>query len=178
LKVSLAYLNARYTKYDQAAAPFGTSILIPDATALTATVVNGVTIAPIGQRRLFAAGYNCGFIPGTGGAGQPGAAYGCDLSGNKIAHSPDFSGSVSAQYDIDLGGAGTLSPYAQLNFSSSFFGQPINSILDKQQGFVTNVTNKSTATRFVYGSGGALQAGGHRASCASMTAIMAALYFM
>jgi iron complex outermembrane recepter protein len=178
LNASLAYLNARYTKYDQAAAPFGTTILIPDATALTATVVNGVTIASIGQRRLFAVGYNCGLIPGTGGTGQPGAAYGCDLSGNKIAHSPDFSGSVSAQYDIDLGGAGTLSPYAQLNFSSSFFGQPINSILDKQQGFtkldlrltweysdsfsiqgfVTNVTNKATATRFVYGGGGALQA--------------------
>jgi iron complex outermembrane recepter protein len=177
LNASVAYLNARYTKYDQAAAPFGTTILIPDATA-PATIVNGVTIAPAGQRRLFAVGYNCGLIPGTGGTGQPAAAYGCDLSGNKIAHSPDFSGSVSAQYDIDLGSAGTLSPYAQLNFSSSFFGQPINSILDKQagftkldlrltwefsdsfslQGFVTNVTNKATATRFVYGGGGALQA--------------------
>jgi iron complex outermembrane recepter protein len=174
---SFAYLNARYTQYDQVAAPFGTSILIPDAAA-PATIVNGVTVAPAGQRRIFAVGYNCGLIPGTGGTGQPGAAYGCDLKGNRIAHSPDYSGSVSVQYDIDLGSVGKLSPYAQLNFSGAFFGQPINSILDRQaafskldlrltweyderfslQAFVTNVTNKATATRFVYGGGGALQA--------------------
>ena len=178
LNASFAYLNAEYTKYDQVAAPFGTSILVTDATALTPTIVNGVTIAPAGQRRLFAVGYNCGLIPGTGGAGQPGAAFGCDLKGNKIAHSPEYSGSVSAQYDIDLGSAGKLSPYAQLNYSASFFGQAINSVLDRQkaftkldlrltwelndsfsvQGFVTNVTNKATATRFVYGGGGNLQA--------------------
>lgn len=178
INASVAYLNARYTQYDQVAAPFGTSILVNDATATTATVVNGVTIAGVGQRRVFAVGYNCGLIPGTGGAGQPGAAYGCDLSGNRIAHSPDYSGAVSAQYDIDLGDAGTLSPFAQVNFSGSFFGQPINSILDRQsafakvdlrltysyqakysvQAFVTNVTDKATATRFVYGGGGNLQA--------------------
>lgn len=178
INASYAYLNARYTQYNQVAAPFGTTILIPDATATTPTVVNGVTIAPIGSRRLFAVGYNCGLVPGTGGAGQPGAAYGCDLKGNRIAHSPENSGSVAVQYDLDLGGAGTLSPYAQLNFSGSFFGQPINSPLDQQKGFVkldlrltweyderfslqafvTNVTNRATATRFVYGGGGALQA--------------------
>lgn len=178
LNASFAYLNAEYTKYDQVAAPFGTSILVADATATTPTVVNGVTIAPAGQRRLFAVGYDCGLIPGTGGTGQPGAAFGCNLKGNKIAHSPEYAGSVSAQYDIDLGSAGKLSPYAQLNFSGAFFGQAINSILDRQkaftkldlrltweynenfslQGFVTNVTNKATATRFVYGGGGNLQA--------------------
>ncbi|WP_295635000.1 TonB-dependent receptor [Novosphingobium sp.] len=175
---SFSYLNARYTQYDQVAAPFGTSILVPDATATAPTVVNGVTIAPAGQRRLFAVGYNCGLIPGTGGTGQPAAAYGCNLAGNRIAYSPDYSGAVSVQYDIDLGSGGKLSPYAQLNFSGAFFGQPINSILDRQpafakldlrltweyneqfslQTFVTNVTNKATATRFVYGGGGNLQA--------------------
>jgi len=175
---SFAYLNARYTKYDQVAAPFGTSILVNDPAATTATVVNGVTIAGVGQRRVFAVGYRCGLIPGTGGAGQPAAAYGCDLSGNRIAHSPDYSGAFSAQYDIDLGDAGTLSPFAQVTFSGAFFGQPINSRLDRQeafakldlrltysyqdkysiQAFVTNVTNKATATRFVYGGGGNLQA--------------------
>jgi iron complex outermembrane recepter protein len=178
LNASFAYLNAKYTQYDQVAAPFGTSLLIPDATATAPTIVNGVTIAPAGQRRIFAVGYNCGLIPGTGGAGQPGAAYGCNLAGNRIAHSPEYSGSVSAQYDIDLGSAGTLSPYAQLNFSGAFYGQAINSILDRQsafakldlrltwdynekfslQAFVTNVTNKATATRFVYGGGNNLQA--------------------
>ena len=177
LNASFAYLNARYTKYDQVAAPFGTSILVADALA-PATIINGVTVAPAGQRRLFAVGYNCGLIPGTGGVGQPGAAYGCDLSGNRIAHSPEYAGSVSAQYEIDLGGAGKLTPFAQLNFSGAFFGQAINSILDRQkaftkldlrltweyndslslQGFVTNVTDKATATRFVYGGGGNLQA--------------------
>jgi iron complex outermembrane recepter protein len=177
---SFSYLNARYTEYNQVAAPFGTSILVTDATATTATVVNGVTIAPIGQRRLFAVGYDCGPIPGTGSgvAGTPALAFGCNLAGNKIAHSPDYSGSVSVQYDIDLGGAGKLSPYAQLNFSGAFFGQAINSILDRQaafakldlrltweynerfslQAFVTNVTDRATATRFVYGGGGNLQA--------------------
>ncbi len=177
---SFSYLNARYTQYDQVAAPFGTSILVADATATTATVVNGVTIAPIGQRRLFAVGYDCGPIPGTGSgvAGTPALAFGCNLAGNKIAHSPDYSGSVSVQYDIDLGRAGKLSPYAQLNFSGAFFGQAINSVLDRQaafakldlrltweyderlslQAFVTNVTDRATATRFVYGGGGNLQA--------------------
>jgi iron complex outermembrane receptor protein len=178
LDASVAYLNAKYTRYDQVAAPFGTSILVPDAAALTPTVVNGVTIAPVGQRRIFAVGYDCGLIPGTGGTGQPAAAYGCDLSGKRIPHSPELSGSISGQYDIELANGGRLSPFAQLSFSSDFFGNSFNSILDRQeafakldlrltyapndgmslQAFVTNVTNEATATRFVYGGGGNLQA--------------------
>jgi iron complex outermembrane recepter protein len=175
---TFSYLNAKYTEYNNVPAPFGTSILVADASALTPTVVNGVTIAPAGQRRLFAPGYNCGLVAGTGGTGQPAAAYGCDVSGNSIPYSPEYSGAIFGSYDIDLGSAGTLTPYAALNFSGSFFGQPFNSILEKQkafskldlrltwayndkisiQGFVTNVTNKATATRFVWGGGGALQA--------------------
>ena len=177
LNASVALLDAQYTKYDQVAAPFGTSILVPDATALTPTVVNGVTIAPAGQKRLFAVGYSCGLINGTGGVGQPGAAYGCDLKGKDIPHSPPYSGSLSVQYAFDLGSAGTLTPFAQLNFSGAFYGNPFNSVLDKQnaftkldlrltwdysdkysvQAFVTNVTDEATATRFVYGGGGGLQ---------------------
>ncbi|MBJ7253822.1 MAG: TonB-dependent receptor [Sphingomonadaceae bacterium] len=175
---TFAYLNAKYTEYRDVPAPFGTTILVADAAALTPTVVNGVTIAPAGQRRLFAPGYKCGLVAGTGGAGQPAAAYGCDISGNSIPYSPEFTGAVYASYEIDLGSAGTLTPYASINFSSSFFGQPFNSILEKQdafnkidlrltwaynenvsiQGFVTNVTDKVTSTRFVWGGGGALQA--------------------
>ena len=175
---TFAYLNAKYTEYRDVPAPFGTTILVNDAAALTPTVVNGVTIAPAGQRRLFAPGYKCGLVAGTGGAGQPAAAYGCDISGNSIPYSPEFTGAVYASYEIDLGSAGTLTPYASINFSSSFFGQPFNSILEKQdafnkidlrltwaynenvsiQGFVTNVTDKVTSTRFVWGGGGALQA--------------------
>jgi len=175
---TFAYLNAKYTEYRDVPAPFGTTILVADAAALTPTVVNGVTIAPAGQRRLFAPGYKCGLVAGTGGAGQPAAAYGCDISGNSIPYSPEFTGAVYASYEIDLGSAGTLTPYASINFSSSYFGQPFNSILEKQdafnkidlrltwaynenvsiQGFVTNVTNKVTSTRFVWGGGGAMQA--------------------
>lgn len=171
LGATFAYLNAEYTEYRDVPAPFGTSILVPDATVLTPTIVNGVTIAAAGQRRLFVPGYNCGLVPGTGGAGQPAAAFGCDISGNKIPYSPEYSGAIFGSYDIDLGSAGKLTPYAALNFSGSFFGQPFNSILEKQkaftkldlrltwayndnvsiQAYVTNVTNKATATRFCVG---------------------------
>jgi iron complex outermembrane receptor protein len=175
---TFAYLNAKYTQYRDVPAPFGTSILVTDASQLTPTVVNGVTIAPAGQRRVFAPGYDCGLVPGTGGVGQPAAAFGCDISGNRIPYSPEYTGAVYASYDIDLGSAGTLTPYAAINFSGSFFGQPFNSILEKQNAFskvdlrltwayndsvslqvyVNNVTDKVTSTRFVWGGGGALQA--------------------
>lgn len=175
---NLAWLDAKYTKYDQVPAPFGTSILVTDASVTTPTIVNGVQIAAAGQRRVFAPGYDCGLISGTGGVGQPAAAFGCDISGNSIPHSPKWTGAVFAGYEIDLGGAGTLTPFAMLTFSSSFYGQPFNSILEKQEGFskldlrltwaynenfsiqayVNNVTDKQTARRFVWGGGGALQA--------------------
>lgn len=175
---NLAWLDAKYTEYNQVPAPFGTSILVADASVTTPTIVNGVQIAAAGQRRVFAPGYDCGLISGTGGVGQPAAAFGCDISGNSIPHSPKWTGAVFAGYEIDLGGAGTLTPFAMLTFSSSFYGQPFNSILEKQEGFskldlrltwafnenfsiqgyVNNVTNKQTATRFVWGGGGALQA--------------------
>ena len=178
LGATLAYLNAKYTEYNQVPAPFGTSILVTDATQLTPTIVNGVTIAPIGQRRVFAPGYNCSLISGTGGAGQPAAAFGCDISGNSIPHSPKLTGSLTGSYEIGLGGDMSLTPYAALTYSSEFFGQPFNSILERQkaftkldlrltlafnddielQAFVNNVTDKATATRFVWGGGGALQA--------------------
>jgi iron complex outermembrane recepter protein len=177
LGTSLSYLNAKYTKYDQVPLGFGTSILVTDPTVLAPTLVNGVQIAAAGQRRVFAPGYNCGLISGTGGVGQPGAAFGCNLAGNRIPHSPEYTGAVYASYDIDLGSAGKLTPYAIATFSGAFFGQPFNSPLERQgaftkvdlrltwalndkveiQGFVNNVTNKVTATRFVFGGGGTVQ---------------------
>jgi iron complex outermembrane receptor protein len=175
---NVAYLNAKYTEYDQVPAPFGTSILVTDATVTAPTIVNGVQIAAAGQRRVFAPGYNCGLIPGTGGTGQAPAAFGCDISGNSIPHSPDWTGAVFAGYDIDLGNLGTLTPFAIMTFSSSFFGQPFNSVLERQesfqkidlrltwaptenisvQAFVNNVTDEQTINRFVWGGGAALQA--------------------
>jgi len=73
---------------------------------------------------------------------------------------------------------GTLRPYAAITFSGEFHGQPFNSVLERQkrfekadlrmtwdysdaisaQVFVNNVTDQATATRFVWGGGGALQA--------------------
>jgi iron complex outermembrane receptor protein len=175
---NVAWLDAKYTEYDQVPAPFGTSILVPDASQTAPTLVNGVQIAPAGQRRVFAPGYDCGLIPGTGGPGQAAAAFGCDISGNRIPHSPKWTGAVFAGYEIDLGELGTLTPFAIMNFSSSFFGQPFNSVLERQgsfqkidlrltwaynetisiQGFVNNVTDEQTINRFVWGGGGALQA--------------------
>lgn len=175
---NVAWLDAKYTQYDQVPAPFGTSILVTDASVTAPTIVNGVQIAAAGQRRVFAPGYDCGLIPGTGGAGQPAAAFGCDISGNSIPHSPKWTGAVFAGYDIDLGSLGTLTPFAMVSFSSSFYGQPFNSVLERQEGFakldlrltwaynenisiqgyVNNVTDKQTATRFVWGGGGAMQA--------------------
>ena len=176
--LSGSYLNAKYTDYTNVPAPFGTSILVTDSTVLTPTLVNGVQIAGIGQRRLFAPGYDCGLVPGTGGVGQPAANFGCNLKGNSLPHSPEYSGAVYASYDIDLGSAGTLTPYAVMTFSGAFFGQHFNSILERQgayskidlrltwafnenievQAFVNNVTDRATANRFVWGGGGALQA--------------------
>ena len=175
---SFSYLNAKYTEYDQVPLAFGTSILVNDITQTAPTLVNGIQIAGVGQRRVFAPGFNCGLVPGTGGVGQPPIAFGCDLSGKSIPYSPEYSGSVYASYDIDFGSAGKLIPYAIVTFSGKFFGQPFNSPLDTQkafekidlrltwqindsvelQGFVTNVTDKATATRFVFGGGPALQA--------------------
>jgi iron complex outermembrane receptor protein len=175
---NIAWLDAKYTEYDQVPAPFGTSILVSDPSVLNPTIVSGVQIAAAGQRRVFAPGYDCGLIPGTGGTGQPPAAFGCDISGNSIPHSPEVTGAVYAGYEIDLGSLGTLTPFAILNFSGSFYGQPFNSILEKQeafskldlrltwayndnfsvQAFVNNVTDEQTKTRFVWGGGGALQA--------------------
>lgn len=175
---NIAWLDAQYTEYTQVPAPFGTSILVSDPSVTAPTVVNGVQIAAAGQRRVFAPGYNCGLIPGTGGTGQPAAAFGCDISGNSIPHSPKWTGAIYAGYDIDLGSTGKLTPFAMVSFSSSWFGQPFNSPLEKQEGFakldlrltwalndsisiqgyINNVTDKQTATRIVWGGGGIAQA--------------------
>ena len=173
---TLSVLDAKYTSFPDAALPFGTSILVTDASAV-ATIVNGVTIAPAGQRRVFAPGYNCGLLNGTGGAGQPAAAFGCDLSGKRVPYSPRYQGSIYASYDYLLPKGGKLTPMAVVSFSDGFYGQPTNAAIEKQgayvkldlklnwkiddrwsaQFFVDNATDKTTLNRFVWGGGGALQ---------------------
>ncbi len=176
---TLSLLDAKYTSFPDVALPFGTSILVADSTSVAPqTDANGIVIAPIGQRRIYAPGYNCGVVPGTGGTGQPAAAFGCDLSGKRLPYSPKSQGSVFVRYDIALAGGGTLTPILVATYSGGFYGQPTNSVLEYQpsyvkgdfklswrvnpqftvQGFVDNFSDKQTFTRFVWGGGGALQA--------------------
>jgi iron complex outermembrane receptor protein len=179
LGASVSLLDAKYTSFPDVALPFGTSILVTDASQTTPqTDANGVVIAPAGQRRILAPGYNCRVVPGTGGAGQPAAAFGCDLTGNRLPYSPERQAGLFFKYDIGLGSLGTLTPLVQVNYSSGFFGQPTNAEIERQpaytkvdlrlnwritdtlsvQATVDNATDKQTLNRFVWGGGGALQA--------------------
>jgi len=176
---TLSLLDAKYTSFPDVALPFGTSILVTDASATSPQLdPNGIVIAPAGQRRLFAPGYQCGVVAGTGGAGQPAAVFGCDLSGNRLPYSPETQASAFAKYEIGLGSMGTLTPMLIVNYSSGFFGQPTNAAMEKQGAytkadlklnwkindsvsvlaFVDNIGDKQTLNRFVWGGGGALQA--------------------
>ena len=174
---TLSLLDAKYTSFPDVALPFGTSILVTDASATSATVVNGVTISPAGQRRVFAPGYSCGLIPNTGGTGQPAAAFGCDLSGKRVPYAARYQGSLTGSYEFDLPDGGRLTPLAVVTFSSGYFGQPTNAEIEKQNAyskvdlklnweinrvwsallFVDNATDKQTINRFVWGGGGAMQ---------------------
>jgi iron complex outermembrane receptor protein len=178
---TLTLLDAKYTSFPDVALPFGTSILVADPSSNAPQLdANGVVIAPAGQRRLFAPGYQCGVVPGTGGAGQPAAAFGCDLSGKRLPYSPEQQVSAFVKYDINLGKMGVITPLLAVNYSSGFFGQPSNANVEKQgaytkadfklnwkvsetmavQAYVDNLTDKQTINRFVWGGGGALQASG------------------
>ncbi len=168
---TLSILDAKYTSFPDAPLPFGTSILVPDQGA-PATVVGGVTVAPAGQKRVFAPGFNCGLVSGTTGAN-----FGCDLTGNRVPYSPKYQGSLAVAYDMNFNGM-KVTPLAAFTFSDSFYGQPANVDAVKQSAFVKidlrlnvqinkqlgvqlfadNVTDKQTATRFVWGGGGGLQA--------------------
>jgi iron complex outermembrane receptor protein len=177
LGANLSLLNAKYKKLVDVPLPFGGSILIADASVTSPTVMNGVTIAGAGQRRVFAPGYECTPLSGTGGAGQPALAFGCDLSGNHIPHSPAYSGSAYASYRFELGNGGAITPFAAITFAGSHHEQSFNDWLSKEkpwakldtnvtwdfndnltmQAFVDNVTNTKVQTLVSYG-GTALQA--------------------
>ena len=178
---TLSLLDAKYVNFPDVALPFGTSILVADPSATTPTTdANGVVIAPAGQRRVFAPGYKCGVVPGTGGAGQPAAAFGCDLSGKRLPYAPRNQGSLFARYEIGLPNGGTLTPVLVATFSDGFYGQPTNAAAEQQgsyvkgdfklnwrindslvlQAFVDNFTDKQTINRFVWGGGGSLQISG------------------
>jgi iron complex outermembrane receptor protein len=173
----LSLLDAKYTTWKDVALPFGSSILVADSSAAAATIVDGVTIAPAGQRRVFAPGYDCRVLPGTGGAGQPAVAFGCDLSGKRVPYAPRYQGSVFGSYEFSLPNGGFLTPMVVVTFSGGYFGQPYNSVLEKQGAYaktdlklnweindrwsalayVDNASNKQTINRFVWGGGGGMQ---------------------
>ena len=175
LGATLSLLDAKYTSFPDAPGPIAITQLI-DSPGTAATVVNGVTIAPAGQTRVFAPGYNCGLINGTGVNGVP-QAFGCDLTGNKIPYAADRSGSVSAAYTIGLGGLGSITPMVVVNFNSGYYGQIYNVEAEKQgsytktdlklnwkvndalnvQAFVDNATNTLVINRFVWGGGSTMQ---------------------
>ncbi len=175
---TLSLLDAKYTSFPDVALPFGTSILVADPTSTAPqTDANGIVIAPAGQKRIFAPGYRCNVVPGTGGTGQPAAAFGCDLSGNRLPYAAKYQGSVFARYDISLPGGSILTPTLVATFSSGYYGQPTNAEIEKQgsyvktdfklnwrmndrfslQAYVDNMTDKQTINRFVWGGGGNLQ---------------------
>lgn len=173
---NLSLLDAKYTSFPDAPGPIAITQLVA-APGAPATVVDGVTIAPAGTTRVFAPGYNCGLIRGTGTGGVP-AAYGCDLTGNRIPYAAERSGSVYASYTFGLGGLGTLTPTVVVNFNSGYYGQIYNTDVEKVGsyvkadlklnwkvndalsvlGFVDNVGNKQVVNRFVWGGGSTLQA--------------------
>jgi iron complex outermembrane receptor protein len=174
---NLSLLNAKYSSFKDVTLPFGGSILVNDATQTAATVMNGVTIAAAGQRRVFAPGYSCAPQTGTGGAGQPAVAFVCDLSGNNIPHSPKYSGTAYASYRFELGGESALVPFAAVSFAGHHDEQAFNDWLarahpwqkidlsltyeySKQlsvEAFVDNVTDEKIQTLVSYG-GTSLQA--------------------
>jgi iron complex outermembrane recepter protein len=177
MTAGLSLLDAKYTSFPDVALPFGTSILVTDASNTAGTTVNGVLIAPPGQRRVFAPGYACGVLPGTGGTGQPAVAFGCDLTGKRVPYASRYQGSVSAAYEFDMPNNGRLVPMIVATFNGGFYGQPTNAEIEKQGAFtkfdfklnweinrsmsallyVDNLTDKEIINRFVWGGGGALQ---------------------
>ena len=171
LGANLSLLNAKYTNFNNVPLPFGGSILVNDASVTTPTVVNGVTIAGAGQRRVIAPGYSCQPLAGTGGAGQPALSFVCDLSGNNIPHSPKYSGSAYASYRLDLGGDSALIPFATVAFAGHHDEQSFNDSLAREEpwakvdasltyeankqlslvAFVDNITNTKVQTLVSYG---------------------------
>ena len=173
---TLSLLDAKYTSFPDAPGPIAITQLI-DSPGTPATVVDGVTIAPAGQTRVYAPGYNCRLVPGSGLNGVP-QAYGCDLTGNRIPYAAERSGSVSASYEFAVGGLGTITPMISATFSSGYYGQIYNTAAEKQgsywkgdlrvnwkpterlsvQAFVDNFNNETVINRFVWGGGSTLQA--------------------
>ena len=98
-----------------------------------------------------------------------------DLTGNDVPYSPNYKLTGIVNYDIDLGGSGTITPQATLLWSGSYFNTDFNTVLDRQDSFakldlrlgwrsassaysaevfVNNVTDQITRNRATFGSRG------------------------
>lgn len=103
-----------------------------------------------------------------------------DLAGFRIPFSPKLKTTFGISYDIDLGSAGTLTPYAAWLHSSSYQTQDFNRVIDRQEsydkfdltltyvpageqftirGWVNNVTNTASLDRGFYGNSQRIQLG-------------------
>ncbi|MFD1789620.1 TonB-dependent receptor [Sphingomonas floccifaciens] len=58
-----------------------------------------------------------------------------DLAGKRVPQSPRLKTTLAVYYDIDLGRAGTLAPYANWLHSSSYFTTDYNTVLDYQRAY-------------------------------------------
>jgi iron complex outermembrane receptor protein len=58
-----------------------------------------------------------------------------DLAGFRIPFSPTVKTTLGVSYDVDLGAAGTLTPYVAWLHSSSYFTQDFNRVLDRQGSY-------------------------------------------
>lgn len=160
---TLSLLNAEYTNFTGAPIPGGF------ANPITGPGVFNAALAPRGLR--------CGVVPGSVTAGTPNGVLGCDLSGNKIPYSPEYSGTVYGSYAFDLGRFGTLTPFVSVSFAGESYGQAFNTQLERTDAyarldasvewspsdrlsvrvFVDNATDEVILNRAVYGGGAALQ---------------------
>lgn len=96
-----------------------------------------------------------------------------DFRGKRIPRTPPYKITVGAAYDIDLNGAGKITPRAAAVFSDSFYNTDYNTPIDRQkayqtvdaslgyttpddritlEAFVTNLTNKAVLNYGAFGS--------------------------
>ena len=108
--------------------------------------------------------------PWIGAPGMPAEENTVDLSGNNVGQTPDFTATVVASYDFDLGDMGSLTPQIQYAYSDGYFNDDFNSDVGYQdaygmldfrlfwasadgqwtaQAFVENATDEEVITRSV-----------------------------
>lgn len=160
---TLSLLNAEYTAFPDAPLPGGFS--------------NPITGPGVTNAALLPPGLDCRIVPNSTTPGTPNGVLGCDLSGNQIPYSPEYSGTLYGSYEFALADGSRITPFAAVTFAAEAFGQPYNTQLERTdayarvdlsvewapndqfsvRAFVDNATDEVILNRAVYGGGGALQ---------------------